>query len=216
MDRDYSVVRNSNPRSDELARGGPAPARTQSALPPDCCSAPQGKMSSADAHPSPITVVGLFQAPGKADNSHRKKYLQNNPTNQQCWKLRSHFSRLNATPLHKGHFPPYPLSLHLSPNHKAEQRDGYGSIWEIPVCPPSCTQDKWHRATSPSMGAATRQNGADSCRLNHWQPPPPQTFFRMRSHLQLLSSHSPLPDFNTKTSKTSTSFLVRLALSEAG
>lgn len=37
---------------------------------------PQGKMSSADAHPLPITVVGLFQAPGEPDNIHSDKYLQ--------------------------------------------------------------------------------------------------------------------------------------------
>lgn len=31
---------------------------------------PEGKMSSADAHPLPIAVVGLFQAPGEPDNIH--------------------------------------------------------------------------------------------------------------------------------------------------
>lgn len=39
MDKDDDVVRNSNHRSDELDRSGPAPTRTESLLPPDRCSA---------------------------------------------------------------------------------------------------------------------------------------------------------------------------------
>lgn len=68
-------------------------------------------MSSADTHPLPITVVGLFQAPGEPDSIHSNEHLRKNNFGKH---LKSHFSRLNAMPRHKGHFPLFPLHINSS------------------------------------------------------------------------------------------------------
>lgn len=61
---------------------------------------PEGKMSSADAHPLPITVVGLLQAPGEPVIFTVINTCEENNFGED---LKSCFSRLSATPLHKEH-----------------------------------------------------------------------------------------------------------------
>lgn len=98
----------------------------------------------------PIAVVGLLQAPGEPDNMHSNKYLQKKK--KKIGKdLKSHFCRLHAMPLHKGHLP---LRLFPSqhPLKHAVVLTDIESARQFPS-PYGALQDK---SEYLSMGAATR------------------------------------------------------------
>lgn len=188
MDGDDCVVRNSNHWCDELARGGPAPACTQSLLPLDSCSVARGQNElcrcSSFAHHCGRSSAGSRWS----SDIHSDKYLQKNDLGKD---LKSHFTRLKQHPCTKGiSTPARPCSPSLK--HMGTDPLGNSSLLVKPL------RQKTHSATPPPW-----EQQEEPAQLGSWGLCPSLTLLLLQSFLLTKSCHSPLPDFNSTTSTKS-------------